>query len=91
MVVGNCVLLLEGRGGGRVVSQMLVKKVFVGPCSHRDMDYCIGSNFWKSYLIKTGFTLGEPVSLVKKVFRLFKLEQMFLVLRESVDTVGVDV
>jgi hypothetical protein len=33
-------------------------------------DYGIGSNFWKSYLIRTGFTLGEAVSLVK-VFRLF--------------------
>jgi len=24
-------------------------------------DYCIGSNFWKLYLIRTGFTLGELV------------------------------
>jgi hypothetical protein len=38
---------------------------FVGPwCG--DRDYRIGSNFWKFYLIRTGFTLGEPVSLVKK-------------------------
>jgi hypothetical protein len=59
---------------------------FVGPCPHRDRDYRIQSNFWKFYLIKTGFTLGEPVSLVK-VFRLFKLEQMFFGV-ESVDTVG---
>jgi hypothetical protein len=33
-------------------------------------DYCIGSNFWKFYLIRTRFTSGELVSLVK-VFRLF--------------------
>jgi hypothetical protein len=49
---------------------------FVGPCSHRDRDYGIGSNFWKFYLIRTSFTLGELVSLVK-VFRLFRLEQIF--------------
>jgi len=45
---------------------------FVGPCPalppHRDRDY----------RIRTGFTLGEPVSLVK-VFRLFRLERIFLV------------
>jgi len=50
--------------------------LFVGPCPHRDRDYHIRSNFWKFYLIKTGFTIGERVSLVK-VFRLFKLEHMF--------------
>jgi hypothetical protein len=43
----------------------------------RDKDYHIGSNFWKFYFIITGFTLGEPVSLVK-VFRLFRLERNFL-------------
>jgi hypothetical protein len=47
----------------------------LGPAPHRDRDYCIRSNFWKFYLIRTGFTLGESVSLVK-VFRLFKLEQI---------------
>jgi len=52
----------------------------VGPCPHRDMDYHIGSNFWKFDLIKTNYTLGEPVSLVK-VFRLFRLERIFLVFR----------
>jgi len=36
-------------------------------------DYRIRSNFWKFYLIRTGFTLGELVFLVK-VFRLFRLE-----------------
>jgi hypothetical protein len=32
-------------------------------------------NFWKFYLIRTSFTFGEPVFLVK-VFRLFRLEQI---------------
>ncbi len=53
---------------------------FIGPCPHRDRDYCIGSSFWKFYLIRTNFTLGELVSLVK-VFRLFRLEWIFLVFR----------
>ncbi len=39
-------------------------------------DYCIGSNFWKFYLIRT----GELVFLVK-VFRLFRSERSFLVFR----------
>jgi hypothetical protein len=47
-------------------------------------DYRIGSNFWKFYLIRIGFTLGEVVSLVK-VFRLFRLEQSFFGV-QSVDT-----
>jgi hypothetical protein len=50
------------------------------------MDYCIRSNFWKLYLIKTSFTLGESASLVK-VFTLFKLEHMFFGI-QSVDRVG---
>ncbi len=54
------------------------------PQGHRD--YRIGSNFWKFYLIKTGFTLGERVFLVK-VFRLFRLEWIFFGV-QSVDTVG---
>jgi hypothetical protein len=41
-----------------------------------DRDYCIRSNFWRFYLIRTGFTLGEPVFLVK-VFTLFWLERMY--------------
>ncbi len=53
---------------------------FVGPCPMRDRDCCIGSNFWKFYLTRTDFTLGELVSLVK-VFRLFRLERIFLVFR----------
>jgi hypothetical protein len=52
----------------------------------RDRDYHIGSNFWKFYLIKTGFTLGEPVSLVK-VFRLFRLERNFFGV-QTVDAVS---
>jgi hypothetical protein len=28
---------------------------------HRDRDYCIGSNFWKFYLIRTRFILSELV------------------------------
>jgi len=59
---------------------------FVGPCSHRDRDYCIGSNFWKFYLIRTSFTLGELVSLVK-VFRLLRLEWIFFGV-QTMDTVG---
>jgi hypothetical protein len=46
-------------------------------------DYGIGSNFWKFCLIRTGFTLGELVSLVK----VFRLEQSFFGV-QSVDTVG---
>jgi len=48
---------------------------FVGPCPCGGRDYCIGSNFWKLYLIKIGFTLSEPVSLMK----VFRLKQFFLV------------
>jgi hypothetical protein len=41
--------------------------VIFGPWPHKDKDkdYRIGSNFWKFYLIKTNFTLGELISLVK--------------------------
>ncbi len=53
------------------------------------LDYCIGSKFWKFYLIKAGFILREPVSLVK-VFRLFRLEQTdFLVFRVWTQEVDV--
>ncbi len=44
------------------------------------------SNFWKFYLIRTSFTLGQLVSLVK-VFRQYKLEQIFFGV-QNVDTVG---
>jgi hypothetical protein len=53
---------------------------FVGHCPHRNRDYRIGSNFRKLDLIRTSFTLGELVSLVK-VFRLFRFDQIVLVLR----------
>jgi hypothetical protein len=61
---------------------------FVGPCPHRDRDYCIASNFWKFYLIITGSILREPVSLVK-VFRQFRLERVFLVFRVLTQYVDV--
>jgi hypothetical protein len=41
-------------------------------------------DIWKFYLIRTGFTLGELVSLVK-VFRVFRMDFLGV---ESVDTVG---
>jgi hypothetical protein len=53
---------------------------FVGLSPHRDKDYSIEYNFWKSYLIRISFTLGEVVSLVK-VYRLFGLEWTVLVFR----------
>jgi hypothetical protein len=62
--------------GGQARVRYVAPRPFTGPCSHRDRDYRIRSNFWKFYLIKTGFTFGELVSLVK-VFRLFILEQIF--------------
>jgi len=34
---------------------------FVGLFPHRDKDSSMGSNFWKFYLIRIGFTLGELV------------------------------
>ncbi len=67
---------------------MIRNGVIFGPCPppQRERDYHIRSNFGKFYLIKTGFTLGEPVCWVK-VFRLFKLEHMFFGV-QSVDRVG---
>jgi hypothetical protein len=53
---------------------------FIGLYPYRDRDYRIGSNFSKFYLIRTSFTLGELVSLVK-VFRLFRLEGILLMFR----------
>jgi len=49
----------------------------------------IGSNFWKFYLTRTGFTLGESFSLVK-VFRLFRLEWIFLVFRVWTQYIDVE-
>ncbi len=64
----------------------LPPSIFVGPCPHKDRDDHIGSNMWKFYLIRIGFTLVELVSLVK-VFSLFRLEWIFWGV-QSVDTVG---
>jgi uncharacterized protein YybS (DUF2232 family) len=52
----------------------------IGSCLCGYMDYGIGSNFWKFYLIKTSFILDELVSLVK-VFRLFRLAWIVLMFR----------
>ncbi len=67
---------------------MTSSATFVGPCPHEDRDYCIGSNFWKFYLIRISFTLGELIYLVK-VFRLFRLEQIVLVCRVWTQQVDV--
>ncbi len=63
------------------ISKSSCRRVTVVPGVCWARDYSIGSNF-----IKTGFTLVEPVSLVK-VFRLFRLERIFLGV-QSVDRVG---
>ncbi len=55
---------------------------------HKDRDYHIGSNFWKFYLIRIGFTLGDLVSLVK-VFGLFRLKWTFLAFRVRTQEVDV--
>ncbi len=34
------------------------QREFVGPCPHRNRDYCIASNLWKFYLNRTSFTLN---------------------------------
>jgi hypothetical protein len=59
---------------------VLIVFVFCWALLNRDRDYGIGSNFWKFNLIRICYTLGESVSLVK-VFRLFRLEGIFLVFR----------
>jgi hypothetical protein len=58
----------------------------LGPASTGTRDYRIGSNFWKFYLIRTGFRFGELVCLVK-VFRLFRLEWIVLGV-QTMDTGG---
>ncbi len=52
------------------------QREFVRPCPHRDRDYRMGSDFWKFYRFHI-----ELVSLVRVVFRLFRLEQIVFVLR----------
>ncbi len=46
-------------------SQKLNQIHFIGPCSQRDRDYSIRSNFWKFYLVRTSFMFGELVSVMK--------------------------
>jgi hypothetical protein len=60
----------------------------VRPCPHGDRDYHNGSNFWKFYLMRTGFTLDELVSLVK-VYRLFGMEFIFSVFKVCIHEVDV--
>jgi hypothetical protein len=58
----------------------------IGPCPPKGPGlFAFDQTFGKFYLIRTGFTFGELVSLVK-VFRLFKLEQMFFWCSERVWT-----
>jgi hypothetical protein len=62
-----------GEGGGRIpflleclrisLSITSSSKLMNGVGVHRPWDYLIGSNFGKFYLIRTNFTLGEPVSI----------------------------
>ncbi len=53
----------------KIAGSQIVNEIhFIGPCSHREKDYCIPSNFWKFYLIRTSFTFGEPVSLMKLLY-----------------------
>ncbi len=54
----------------------------------QDRECHIGSKFSQFYLIKTSFTLGEAVSLVK-VFRLFRLERIVFAFRASTEYVDV--
>ncbi len=55
--------------------------LLLGPGPHSNSNYRILSKFLEV------FTLLEPVSLVK-VFRLFRLEQIFFVGVQSVDMAG---
>jgi hypothetical protein len=50
----------QRQGEGRVTLEITLLAL-VGPCPHKDRDYCTGSNFWKFCLIRTGFTLGKLV------------------------------
>ncbi len=63
-----------------IVRKLDTQGPLLGPVPHRNRDYPIGSDFWKFYLNRTCFTLGDPVSLVK-VFRLVRLEWIVLVFR----------
>jgi hypothetical protein len=52
-----------------IILRLGTPPLFIGPCTHRDRDYPIRSNFWK-------FTLLEPVFLVK-AFRLLGWKGFF--------------
>jgi hypothetical protein len=81
-------LLLKLEISYRVMLSPRILVSFLRVCQARD--YCIGSKFWKFYLIKAGFILGELVSSLVKVFRLFRLEQTdFLVFRVWTQEVDV--
>jgi hypothetical protein len=79
---------LSMTSSSKLMNGNCVQRPCTGPCPHRDRDYRIGSNFGKFYLIRTNFTLGETVSLVK-VFRLFRMERIFLVFRVWTELVDV--
>jgi hypothetical protein len=51
---------------------------FLGPCPVGAGTIALDPTFGSFTLIRTSFTLGEPVSLVK-VFKLFRLEHIVLV------------
>ncbi len=59
--------------------------LFVGPCPPTGT-ITLDPTFESFTLLRTNFTLGEPVSLVK-VFRVFRLEWIFVSVLKSVDTV----
>jgi hypothetical protein len=79
-------LLLKLEISYRVMLSGRILVSFLRVCRARD--YCIGSKFWKFYLIKAGFIVGELVSSLVKVFRLFRLEQTDFFGVLSVDTGG---
>jgi len=43
-----------------IILRLGTPPLFIGPCTHRDRDYRIRSNFCKFYIIRTGF-FGESV------------------------------
>jgi hypothetical protein len=82
--IHKCVLLREGPPEGHEAKGVLKPqenvRVLEPPPTCTTTLFCIGSNFWKFYLIIMSFTSGKPVSLMK-VFRLFRLEWIVLVFR----------
>jgi hypothetical protein len=41
--------------------------ILLGSSPHRDKDHSIEYNFWKFYLIRISFTLGEVISFGESV------------------------